>query len=967
MHAHITGAVRFESRHSLMHLCVCVALFCAWSTPRDVVRPPAPPPPAPVVNDTELDALLQRAATDALGAREGAIVVLDPQTGRVRAVVNARLAGEEAFPPGSAIKPFTLLTALRSGAINDGSRLLCRKRYAARDAHFTCSHPASLPPFSPAQALAYSCNYFFARLAERLRPDDLNATLAAYGFGARTGLPDEFEQAGKLPRARWRLSEALGEGEDLLVTPMQLATGYAALLNGGHLYAPQQAAAENFQPRERAALAISPAERALLAEGMRGAVAYGTAERAHLATLPLDIYGKTGTATEVGGVHTHGWFVGLAANRAANNTPAKKEPAPDELRLTVLVFLRRATGLQSATVAQPVFAAYARATAADAKTPRGDAGVGDEPSAYDFSGGDAARGSSRDDSLPYAGSAPASDVTSAPVVRVHLVREETTRALALEDYIFGVLAAEASTEDEYEAIKALAVTSRTFALRNLRRHARDGYDFCNLTHCQRYLAVTEENARPEFHALLRRAVSETAGEVLRDGHGQLINAYFSASCGGMTANVSALWGVPARERYERGVRDEFCAGQPNSGWTDVLPAAQLARALHEDERGDVGARLDDIKVIKRDASGRAEMVALSGERRRVLRGWEFKTIVGRTLGWNVLKSSRFTVERAGANFIFRGSGFGHGLGLCQMGAHAQARSGTPYRQILAYYFPGTTLTRLASTPQWHDDVLWPARGTMKIEAVRKTVTTKPHETTRTSDTKPVNLFRAASCDFVVQSFSTYAEHSSTLAAAPPCATAAPDAQRLTLGSEHFRVNYPASAARRDAEETLRVLEAARADIVQRLAAASLQPPALPTLEIFAHETTGDFVGVTGQPAWAAAATQGHSIHLQPLATLRRRGVLATTLRHEYAHAVIDALGRAPRWLAEGLAAYAAGEGALLARVPPSKLSTAELEQKLAQPASAAEMRALYAAAYRAVVALVRMEGEAKVWQRVARG
>ena len=166
----------------------------------------------------------------------------------------------------------------------------------------------------------------------------------------------------------------------------------------------------------------------------------------------------------------------------------------------------------------------------------------------------------------------------------------------------------------------------------------------------------------------------------------------------------------------------------------------------------------------------------------------------------------------------------------------------------------------------------------------------------------------------------------------------------------------------------RHLEAARTDIDERLAAASLAPPALPVLEVFAHETTGDFVGVTGQPAWAAAATRGHSIALQPLATLRRRGVLATTLRHEYAHAVIDALGRGrtPRWLAEGLSAYAAGEGAHVARTTPTeKLSTAELEQRLAQPSSAQEMRALYAAAYRAVLALVQQEGEANVWRRVA--
>jgi stage II sporulation protein D len=1048
---------RGGARHGLTHVCVCLVLFSVWSMPRPgggvaVERARAR------VSERELDAALQRAAAGALGSRAGAIIVLDAQTGRVRAAVNSRMAEEAAFPPGSAIKPFTLLAALRARAIDADARLSCRKHYARRGADFTCSHPVYIPPFSPAQALAHSCNYYFARLAERLSPADFNRTLAAYGFGAhdaaaaaimKASVTGDAPAAGlksatpRLPRGNPQLKTALGEGDELLVTPLQLVAAYAALFNGGHLYRAQTAAPENFRARELARLDITPDERALLLSGLRGAIRYGTAAPADLASLPTHVFGKTGTATdETDGVHTHGWFVGLASEREARAGVAPvaavvrgDAPARAEVKLAVLVFLERGQGKESASVARAVFAEHARLTTDDDNAPSGSNGI----ASSDGSAGDLA-------------AAPRTGSNGAGSVRVRLTRAETTRSLPLDEYLFGVLAAEASVEDEFSALKAQAIVSRTYALSNPRRHARDGYDFCDTTHCQRFLQITRENARPDFHELVRRAVGDTNGEVLRDARGSLASGvFFSTSCGGQTANLHTLWGAPAREPHLRGVRDEYCAAMPHTRWTDAIPAARLAAALRGDARTDVGARIVNLSVVKRDATGRVEQLAITGDRRRVVvRGWDFKIVVGRALGWSVLKSSRFEVMRAGDKFVFRGSGFGHGLGLCQNGAHVMAARGASYRQILAYYFPATSVgapglssssSRAAeaqaaqpatqtqarrAAPEFHEDAApenvsrraAPAARIVRASVARadavqasfaharfaharfapadfahtrfdhahaaRTQSRLAHANKATTDAATMDA--ATSGDAATSTAATTSVAAATLAVAassPVAATSAAAASsspsslapeaRLTLSSENFRVSYPARVvSRREAEGALAALEAARADARERLAAASIAMPALGVLEAFVHATTGDFTGATGQPAWVAAATtaRGRRIELQPLATLGRRGILAPTLRHEYAHAVINALSRSrsPLWLAEGLAAHFAGEGRALTRhASKEKLSREDLNKRLAAPANAAEMRALYAAAFREVGALIRAEGEANVWRRVMRG
>ena len=115
--------------------------------------------------------------------------------------------------------------------------------------------------------------------------------------------------AGMLRGGEWQVRNLLGEGENLLVTPIQLLTAYCALMNGGSLYRPQIAPADEFVPEVRSKLPVESSQRRGLIEGMRGAVVYGTAEKSGLSSLPIFIFGKTGTSTNCGLVckWANGW------------------------------------------------------------------------------------------------------------------------------------------------------------------------------------------------------------------------------------------------------------------------------------------------------------------------------------------------------------------------------------------------------------------------------------------------------------------------------------------------------------------------------------------------------------------------------------------------------------------------------------------------------------------------------------
>lgn len=260
----------------------------------------------------------------------------------------------------------------------------------------------------------------------------------------------------------------------------------------------------------------------------------------------------------------------------------------------------------------------------------------------------------------------------------------------LEEYVAGVVAAELSVRQLPPAAAApmlelQAVLARTYAVANLGRHRRDGFDLCAETHCQLY--------RPErvtaVAAAVGAAVDATRALVVQFD-AQPIVALYHADCGGRTSGGEAVWGG-APLPYLAGADDPSCLVPPRTWRFEASPHA-LAAALTGEPAFDVGGRLDAVDVLETDAAGRVVHVALEGPRSRLARGDALRRAVMARFGADSIRSPRFTVSRQGDRFVFEGQGVGHGVGLCQRGALARLAAGATVRAVLAHYYRGTTLS-----------------------------------------------------------------------------------------------------------------------------------------------------------------------------------------------------------------------------------------------------------------------------------
>jgi SpoIID/LytB domain protein len=268
----------------------------------------------------------------------------------------------------------------------------------------------------------------------------------------------------------------------------------------------------------------------------------------------------------------------------------------------------------------------------------------------------------------------ASGVADETTVRVS-INGRTTR-LGLEEYVARVVAGEGQPAAASGAQQALAITARTYAIANLSRHRREGFDLCDSTHCQVLRPAT---------AITRRAAQATAGRVLLY-QGQAASVFYSALCGGHSELASQVW--PGADDSSSDLHeDDACRDEP--GWSSEFRNSDIERALRN--AGHRGSRLRDLRIVQRNQSGRVARIRVVGFTPDEISGTDFRAAMSREAGFRNFKSTAFDVQRVGSTYRFSGTGFGHGVGLCVIGAGHRAARGVDVHAILRFYFPNLSV------------------------------------------------------------------------------------------------------------------------------------------------------------------------------------------------------------------------------------------------------------------------------------
>ena len=267
----------------------------------------------------------------------------------------------------------------------------------------------------------------------------------------------------------------------------------------------------------------------------------------------------------------------------------------------------------------------------------------------------------------------------------------------LEDYLCSVISSEMNANSPMELLKAHAVISRSWAMRAMQKPTHEGFDVCADDHCQRYEGLRRMNERAV------EAVRATTGQVLTY-HGEICDCRYYKCCGGRTEVWRTCWediDVP----YIQSVTCDYCKSPSQKvlrlvlndydqetkdfrDWKVVYTNEELNEIIRAKSGIDFG-EITDLTPLKRGASGRIYELKIVGTKHTAIIGKELK--IRLWFSRSCLYSSWFDVAHENGLWTLTGHGWGHGAGLCQIGAAVMASEGKSYEEILSYYYHNTQL------------------------------------------------------------------------------------------------------------------------------------------------------------------------------------------------------------------------------------------------------------------------------------
>jgi stage II sporulation protein D len=254
--------------------------------------------------------------------------------------------------------------------------------------------------------------------------------------------------------------------------------------------------------------------------------------------------------------------------------------------------------------------------------------------------------------------------------------------ISLESYISTLLAKEMNGSWPLEALKAQAVAARTYALERIKKNPDSKIDQESLYHLESSEKDQVSGTFNDITGLTLEATNDTKGEVLLSPSGRIAPTFFHSKCGGKTLRPDQVWGG-VEEGY-RSVECTFCQKTGMKDWDYRVKNQKILTMIDKVLQKYYSDQLKTSEIrFMPDSLKNSDIRLYDGDRLHVVKKSYLRNFAGREL----IPSNNFILNQLDDNVVVKGHGYGHGVGLCQLGALELAKRGYSYKQILSYYFP----------------------------------------------------------------------------------------------------------------------------------------------------------------------------------------------------------------------------------------------------------------------------------------